>query len=215
MSKTKQITISVILLGLLSSTALADHSHPASHESIGKFLAKLRGGYSMMSSSASHNSSNSAITGSKLKGSYLGEVAIGYHFTEHMAVEGSVGYNQATLKINGAAPVNTKINIAPVTALVQYYFVPEATLSPYIGAGYSYQIAFGGSKGTSVSNGGGPVGQLGFDVLFDDMFGSNTLGFNFDLKYTYDAAHNIKFQNHQLKQKVSTVATAIGVTFEF
>ena len=47
------------------------------------------------------------------------------------------------------------------------------------------------------------------------MFGSNTLGFNFDLKYTYDAAHNIKFQNHQLKQKVSTVATAIGVTFEF
>ncbi len=214
MSITKKITTSVIFLGLLSSTALADHVHPASHESVGKFLAKIRAGYSAMDNSNS-SSQNSTIAGSKLSGGYVGEVALGYHFAEHMAFEGSLGYNSAKLKITGAAPVNTSVSIVPATALLQYYFVPEATLSPYVGLGYSYQFAFGGSNGTSVSDGGGPVGQLGFDVLFDNVIGDTTMGLNFDLKYTYKASHNIKYSGQTLNNKVSTAAAAIGVTFEF
>ncbi len=216
MSITKKVTTSIIFLSLLSSTAFASPNHQASQKGVGKILVKLRGGYSAMSNSKSKQT-NSAITGSKLKGSYLGELAIGYHITEHIAVEGSAGYNKASLKINGATPVSSKVNIIPATALLQYYFVPEATLSPYIGVGYSYQSTFGGAKAVSISNGGGPVGQLGFDILFDDMFGSNTVGLNFDIKYTHDASHNIKLKsnNSKLKQKISTTAAAVGVTFEF
>ena len=217
MSIIKKITTSVIFLGLMSSTALADHVHPASHESVGKSLAKIRAGYSSMSNSTGSSVLDEDI---KVKGGFLGEVALGYHFAENVAFECSVGYNKAKLTFTGAP--DTAVNLIPVTALLQYYFVPEATLSPYVGAGYSYQIASGGSNGLSLASGGAPVGQLGFDVLFDNLIADNTVGLNFDLKYTYKARHNISYKaqsqsqtSFPLKNKVSTVAAAIGVVFQF
>jgi outer membrane protein W len=221
MSIIKKTATSIIFLGLFSSTALADYAHPASHETNGKFLAKVRAGYSSMTNNNDYPASNGSLT---LKGSYLGEVALGYHFGENMAFEGSLGYNSATLSFDNAG-VSTKstISFIPATALIQYYFVPEATLSPYVGLGYSQQFVTGtttqNTPSASVESGGGLVGQFGCDVLFDNVIGDTTMGLNFDFKYIYKAKHNLKLQTNSgssaVTNKMSTATAAIGLTVEF
>jgi outer membrane protein W len=222
----KKLTIAAVFLGAISSTALADQIHPSSHFSEGLVSVKIRGGYMMVNDSTSNNANVSDTF--KFKNGFTGEAAIGYFITDHMAVEGSAGYGMTKMSVNNVpagttAPNKSSVGLIPITALLQYYFIPDATVSPYVGIGGSYQFATGGPSNFKVQSGAGLTGQIGFDVLFDDVWGLNTIGFNFDVKHTHDAQHNIKVSAPYtntgnavtVKNKMSTTTAMAGIVFQF
>ena len=208
----KRARIALVLASLVSTTALADGSHATTSASGGEdhLVLKVRAGWLGVSSKT-----KDVV---KFKNGYTGELALGYFFTDNIAVEGSVGYGRT--KIRDSNVGNKSVGIIPVSALVQYHFAPEASVSPYVGLGYSYQFISSGSVKSAeggtlkLKNGGGVVGQIGLDIPYND-----TMGFNIDAKYTYKAKHNFKATEDRgsftIKNKLSTTAVTAGVTFSF
>ncbi len=218
MSIVKKVSIALVVAGLVSSTALADASHhhgstatatatatAAANE--GKVVFKARVGVLNVTDKSKDRTTNGEV---KFKNGFIGEVAAGYFFTDNIAAEGSIGFGRTKLKDVDSSIKNKAINIIPITALIQYHFIPEAVVSPYVGLGYSYQILNGGPSGVKIKNGGGVVGQAGVDIPFND-----TMGFNIDAKYTYKAPHDYTVDGDKYKVKLSTVAITAGVTFPF
>lgn len=201
MSITKKITVAAALVGLVASSAFAD-SAGAAADTAGKMVFKARAGY--MNTNLKHN--YAAADGGNyvsLKNGYVGEVAMGYFFNDNIATEVSLGFGRA--KITDNANKKKHLKVVPLTALVQYHIMPEASFSPYVGAGYSYQFVSGV---TNVKDAGAAVVQLGTDIAFND-----TMGFNIDLKHTFKADHKVK--NTTYKYKVATTTVMAGVTFPF
>jgi outer membrane protein len=209
MSILKKASTALVLVGLLSSSALADAHHPSSSNE-GKMVFKARLGYLNVQAKTSDLEPGDSL---KFKNGYTGDLALGYFFTDNIAVEGSVGYGRTKLKDVDFG--NKNINLIPLTATLQYHFMPEASVSPYVGLGYSYQFTNGSPTNTKIKNGGGVVGQVGLDIPFND-----TMAFNVDVKYTYRAQHNIKVTEpgepaYTIKNKLTTTAVTVGVAFPF
>jgi outer membrane protein len=196
----KKISLGLILASLVSTSALADGAHK--HESKDKeFVLKARAGWLH----SQHTFSLGSVEDLKSNyNSYTGEIALDYFFTRNIALEGSVGYGKVS------SDGDEKSTIIPVSALIQYHFMPESTISPYIGAGYSYQF-IGKSTDALLKGAGGAVGQLGLDIPYSDL-----IGFNIDVKYTYKAPHKFTDDLTQKKtDKISTTAVTAGVSFTF
>ena len=73
-------------------------------------------------------------------------------------------------------------SLLPPTVLLQYHFVPDGSIRPYIGAGINYTIFYEQSGMLADLDGldgsFGLAAQLGVDFMLSD-----TLSFNVDLKY--------------------------------
>ncbi len=71
--------------------------------------------------------------------------------------------------------------LLPPTLTLQWHFLPDGELNPYVGAGVNYTIFYNGDPGavTSVEyeNAVGLAGQVGADYFLNDNW-----GVNFDLK---------------------------------
>jgi outer membrane protein W len=146
-------------------------------------------------------------------GGFGGELAFDYFFTDHIAIEAAGGYNMTHIKTQNVTTNTSNKNhfvIIPITGTVQWYLIPSALISPYVGAGYSYQVVSGGPSGYSAKSGSGAVGQIGADIQFNDMF-----AFNVDVKYTYKASHDLTYNNVKHKNSLSTISTLVGVAFPF
>ncbi|MEQ9116047.1 MAG: OmpW family outer membrane protein [Rickettsiales bacterium] len=199
-----------VVAGLLATSALTASAggKKESKPSYNDFVFKARLGYAFNSDKIKNQTST---TKHEFKNSYTGEIAGDYFFTPNVAVEASVGYMRGDLK-RTATNANKKESVAivPVTALAQYYFMPSAEVSPYVGLGYSYQFASGGPSGTKVDNGGGIVGQVGLDVPMNDTF-----GLNLDVKHTYKASHDLKYSGTKYKAKLSSTTVMAGVILPF
>ncbi len=212
----KKISLALVLASLVSTTALADGSHATTSASGGEdhLVLKARAGW--LNSKATGTPTSTAVALAAAQGfdlnaetdtnnGYLGELALGYFFTDNIAAEASIGYGKFS------TDSSDKLGVVPVALLAQYHFMPEAAVSPYVGVGYSYQFITNVPSGEKVSNGGGVVGQVGVDVPFND-----SIGFNVDVKYTYKASHDISASNVTLvNSKISTTAVTAGVTFSF
>jgi outer membrane protein len=209
MSIMKKTSIALVIAGLLSSTALADggHHHASGSTSRdtgkteGQAVVKIRGGYLHTNiknkASAGYSSKHHKTT----HGGYAAELALGYFFTDNIALEGSVAYNKSALNLS----------TIPLSLLVQYHFLPEASVSPYVGVGYSYKFVSSSPKNNKYENAGGVVGQVGLDIPYND-----TIGFNVEAKYTYQASHKAKVKGVKAgTAKSSTTAVTAGVTFSF
>ena len=210
MSIMKKTSIALVIAGLLSSTALADGGHHHASGSTtssdtgkteGQAVVKIRGGLLYT------NIKNKASAGYRVDknktthGGYAAELALGYFFTDNIALEGSVAYNKSA----------RNLSTIPLSLLVQYHFLPEASVSPYVGVGYSYQFVSSSPKNNKYENAGGVVGQVGLDIPYND-----TMGFNVDAKYTYQANHKVKVRGVKASTaKLSTTAVTAGVTFSF
>lgn len=211
----KKVSLALVLASLVSTTALADGSHATTSASGGEdhLVLKARAGWLNSKSSGSFTSTGEAAADllgidpdslTSTENGYLGELALGYFFTDNIAAEVSIGYGKSTNSDN-------KLGVVPVALLAQYHFMPEAAVSPYVGVGYSYQFITNVPSGVKISNGGGVVGQVGLDIPYND-----TMGFNIDAKYTYKASHDISLGNVTLvNSKMSTTAVTAGVTFSF
>ena len=218
----KTIGAAALIASLLASTAMADSAGAPSE---GKMNLKARLGYMHISggsnfSGADEDGDTGTITNS-LKNGPAAEIAMNYFVSNNIAIEGSLGFgrskDQLAVSINGEVGEGTgkkKVNIIPLAAIVQYHFMPEASVSPYIGVGYSYQFITGGYKTLEHKNGGNAVGQVGVDFAFND-----TMGFNIDVKHILKTKHDSTFKDGEdsftLKHKFSTTTVMAGVTFPF
>jgi len=203
----KKASIALVLASLVSTTALADGAHssyvpsvPSSSGGEDHLVLKLRGGYL----DTKFKSNNLNI--SKSKSGYTAEAALSYFFTDNIALEGSVAFNSSKTG-QGAG----KLNMIPVSLLAQYHFMPEASVSPYVGVGYSYEFINKSPKFIKFENAGAIIGQVGLDIPYND-----TMGFNIDAKYAYQARHKVKFHGVKVGTvKTSPATISAGVIFAF
>jgi outer membrane protein len=204
----KKASIALVLASLVSTTALADGTHssyapsvPSSSGGEDHLVLKLRGGYL----DTKFKSTKAGIS-NKNKSGYTAEIALDYFFTDNIALEGSVAWNSTKTPF-----ASGKLNTIPVSILAQYHFMPEASVSPYIGVGYSYQFINKSPKLHKLENAGAIIGQVGLDIPYND-----TMGFNIDAKYAYQARHKLKENGIKVGTvKTSPATISAGVTFAF
>lgn len=105
---------------------------------------------------------------------------ITYYLDEHLALNTAAGITRHTFTAGGATL--GKASMAPFHLMLQYHFMREASLSPYVGAGIHHTVffdkegpVFNGLRGFPADTGG--VLQLGFNYAVNkDYF------INFDVK---------------------------------
>jgi outer membrane protein len=102
-----------------------------------------------------------------------------YFFTDHFAVDLTVGTTQHTIKAKGAG-VDLKVAdtwvLPPVIAL-QYHFMPKSRFSPYVGIGPNFMLYYGGKNynglQTHVSDSVGFATQFGADYAIAGPWAAN------------------------------------------
>ena len=119
---------------------------------------------------------------------------------------------------------DTEVNMIPITAVLQFHFIPDGIIDPYIGAGAAY-IVFGGDVRDE-----GNAGNLALDDIEGDDLGlvingglSFRLGSNFaivgDVKYvpTASAARAVlnNDEGTETQVEVSPIIVSAGLSLRF
>ena len=108
-----------------------------------------------------------------------GEIGATGFFSEHWAIDLGIGTTKHDVTFNGADAGTLKI--MPVNLLLQYHFLPDGGIRPYIGAGGNYtrfyEVRLAGGLADVDRDTFGPVAQAGFDI----PLGEKVL-LNFDAK---------------------------------
>jgi outer membrane protein len=143
------------------------------------------------------------------------ELDVSYFFTKNLAAELVLTYPQKhDVKIT-KGPLEEKIGSfkhLPPTLLLQYHFLPEGAVRPYVGAGINYtrfsdvrlRSDIAGQKLTLENSSTGPALQAGFDLPV-----TKNMVFNVDVKKIWiDSAVKI---NGGKVSKVDPNPLAIGV----
>jgi outer membrane protein len=198
-----------VLLG--SGLLLSGFGAQAAWDIPGDWLVRVRGLYIM----PNDNSSTVRIPngGAGLAGSSVGvgsdaipELDITYMFTKHWGTELILGTSSHSVNpkgtlataIGGADIINT--DILPPTLTLQYHFMPDSHIRPYVGFGVNYtwfynsDVAGGLKVGAPaahvhLSNSWGWAGQAGVDVDINKSW-----FVNLDLKYI-DMSTTAEFSN--------------------
>ncbi len=124
------------------------------------------------------------------------EIDFTYFFTENIASELVLGFAQHNVSArdtNIGAVLETEqtdfdlgdVWLIPPTLSLQYHFLPDGKIRPYVGAGLNYTIFFEENEGlfvndTSYDNSFGYALQAGVDIGITEKF-----AFNIDLKKLY------------------------------
>jgi len=112
---------------------------------------------------------------------YVPELDFTYFFTKNIAAELILATTKhgVDVKNSTAGDLNLgNVRILPPVLTLQYHFMPDEKISPYIGAGINYTIAYGESTGASVtdvsySDEFGYAFQAGVDYAIDDKWSLN------------------------------------------
>jgi len=116
------------------------------------------------------------------------EIDFTYFFQKNLAAELVLGVAQHNVEARGTALGNVDLGdvwLVPPTLLLQYHFMPDAKIRPYVGAGVNYTIFFDGNAGT-----------VALDTDYDEAFGyalqagidigiTENFAFNIDVKKLY------------------------------
>jgi outer membrane protein W len=238
----KKYFTTAILVFAIANTCVADTG------SDGKTIAKIKA-FGMINDVKSTTSITAKIGGStgqsqtdypNIKNNTISRPALGfeagatYFFTNNFATEITAGLLITKFKASGSftekSPASghggsyafsTKVNLVPINIIAQYHMAPYGTMSPYIGAGYSYLIA-NSSTGSDMSNIGGPVFQAGFDAWVSDNVTLNlevkksTYTPKLSFNIPYDSVNNrgaIKLPTEKLK--INPLMISIGMGYRF
>ena len=202
----KKLNIALIA-GVLATSSLVAAAHADKASTGSDLVLKARlGAFNIHNDLKKTPGSTSSF---KTNTGYMGEIAADFFVTKNIAIEGAIGYGRTKYKFSSPTPTGNgkhHLGLIPVTATLQYHFMPDASFSPYVGAGYSYQFV----SAKNIKNAGAPVAQIGADIPYNETF-----GFNVDVKYAYKASHGIKNITGITKDKMSTLTGLVGVTFPF
>ena len=168
----KKILAGGAVLGLVLASTAA--SLPAYAADQGSLLVRLRG-----IDVVPHESADiSAIGGTaSINSKIVPELDFTYFLSDNIAAELILATSKHNITAVGTALGNVDVGsvwLLPPTLTLQYHFMPDSVIRPYVGAGINYTIfykshAAGGTvTDVSYSNSFGPALQAGVDFMIDD-----------------------------------------------
>lgn len=171
----------------------------------GDFIVRLRGIGLVPDDSSGLISSNGidiANSGVGIDSAFVPELDLTYMITKHIGVEAIAGMANHTVELEGTG-IATATGVAalgdgfeifdtwvlPPTITLQYHFIPDANIRPYVGIGVNYTNTFGdnatdeleallGPVSVNTTNSWGLAAQGGVDIDINETF-----FFNIDVKY--------------------------------
>ncbi|HUO22510.1 MAG TPA: OmpW family outer membrane protein [Caulobacteraceae bacterium] len=214
--KTLLLAASAALAMTAATTAQADDFQP---EQAGHWMLNVRVTDVAPAANSSINTAAGAASGLKVQvsQSVVPTLGLNYFFTNNLAIEIIAGASDHTIKAQGPG-TNVAVHdtwvLPPVVAL-QYHFLPDQRISPYVGAGVNYMIFFAGQDKygfkVKVPDGFGGAVQGGVDVALSGRWSANV-----DVKKVFfrtDASIN----NGTLKSTVNldplVVSAGLGYRF--
>ncbi len=208
---TKGYFIAVITVFLtLCLSAFASH---AQEKKSWEISAKI------MSGIPQEDSTITTIGGSiDMTESLAGAVEVAYFFTDKIAMEAGIITGEYDVGIDGSTSGNLNLGSVWMTnasLTAQYHFQPEKKLSPYVGAGISYNFFSRVKNGSGVTNinydsGIGSVLQAGVDIPYKNIY------FNLEAKKIFFNT-DITFNNNtrNADTDIDPLIVGGGVSYRF
>lgn len=132
------------------------------------------------------DSSTITVVGGKAQvdDAITGDVDFSYFFSDNIAAELTLAVAEHDVKAKNTIVGDVDlgdVKLLPPTLTLQYHFIPEGKIRPYIGAGVNYTVFFdedpGDADGIDYDNAFGFALQAGVDVGIDEHW-----AINFDVK---------------------------------
>jgi len=143
--------------------------------------------------------------------SVVPELDFTYFFTNHIAAELIAGTTPHNIHA-GSTKVG-KAWLLPPTLTLQYHFMPDSQISPYVGAGINYTIFYGegsGLPGFDVKNTFGAALQAGVDYQLEGNW-----SLNFDVKKLYLRPEATTSTLKVKEVKIDPWIIGVGVGYRF
>lgn len=183
-----------LAVALLAATGISTIATPAMAYEAGDWLIRGRIAHIAPQDSSGDLFVNGANAGEgvKVNSDTIPELDITYMITPNWGVELILGYSEHTITGEKSATPASLGNVIdakvlPPTLLLQYHFLPNSNIRPYVGAGINYTYFFDEETTGIIETAGdninldsswGFAAQVGVDVaLNDDWF------VNLDVKY--------------------------------
>jgi len=152
-----------------------------------------------------------AFPGEKVKvnNTITPEIDITYMATDHIGFELIAATSRHTVSgVTGTTGTLGKLaatNALPPTLTMQYHFLPEGKIRPYIGAGVNYTLFFNNDASSALT---GAVGKT--DVHLSDSFGwAGQAGVDIDLNEKFFLNLDVKYIDIDTKARLSTANAGV------
>ncbi|NOT82611.1 MAG: OmpW family protein [Gallionella sp.] len=157
------------------------------------------------------SSSSSPVSGVAANNKATLEADFTRFMTDNVALELILATTKHDISLNGAA-LGT-VGVLPPTLTVQYHFAPDATVSPYLGAGLNYtrfySVSLSSPLSVKNSSTGGAI-QAGLDYKINkDMF------VNIDIKKIYMETDVTNAGAYLTTLKIDPVVIGVGLGWKF
>ena len=174
------MTCAIVVAGIFPCTALAQ-----TEESKSPWMVRVR----LLAVEPDDSSSDITLIGGKagVDNALTGDVDFTYFFTDNVAAELTLAVSEHDVRAKNTALSSVdlgEVKLLPPTLTLQYHFMPDGKIRPYIGAGVNYTVFFDEDPGaratvssTDYDNAFGYALQAGFDVGINEH-----LFLNFDVK---------------------------------
>lgn len=149
------------------------------------------------------------------------ELDVSYFFTSNVAAELILATSKHNVKAQNTTLGTVDLGdvyLLPPTLTLQWHFMPESRIRPYVGAGLNYTYFYDVSRGSSVNaisyaSSFGPALQAGVDVMIDKHWSINA-----DIKKVYIQSNvNVDIGSTHLSPTVrlNPVIMGLGVGYRF
>lgn len=198
----KVVTLTALIAAAFASGAQADDG-----QAEGKWLVRGRILSMQPDNDNSHTSLVPAIGEVEADDKIFPEVDFTYFITPHIAAELILTYPQKHDVTLGGTNIGTVKHLPP-TLTLQYHFLPEGTIRPYIGAGVNY------TRFMSVDLDAGRKlgGNIPLDVDRDSVGLAGQLGVDFKVAKNWFINLDAKYVNIETTVKVKDSVPGLGGT---
>ncbi len=188
-----KVLVGPLLAGAAVLGGMAMDAAPALALEAGDILVRLRGIGVIPTDKSDGLQPNLTTSGLEAQPISVPELDFTYMVTDNIGLELILATSPHDLDVTGALSSLNKgaeVWLLPPTLLVQYHFMADQWIRPYVGAGVNFTLTYGEDASTSLENAlGGPtkvradnsIGwavQAGVDIDLDDRW-----FFNIDVKY--------------------------------
>lgn len=170
--------------------------------------------------------SSSTITGlggqvNQISSDTVPELDISYFFTKHVSTELILATSNHDINATGTALGQVdlgSVGVLPPTLTLQYHFLPDHLVNPYVGAGINYTIFYDANSGATAdsidyTNSFGPALQAGVDIAINQNW-----MINFDVKYIAietNATVNVGSSAYTSNVDINPMVYGVGIGYRF
>jgi len=171
------LVLPILSVSALSTLAIAQEFKP---KEAGDFVVRVRGIDAIPNEDGDLSVGGVGIDGTvDLNDAIVPEIDFSYFFTENIAIEliaVTTVHDVKATELPGELDLGS-VRLVPPTVTLQYHFMPEKRLSPYVGAGINYTFfsthSTGGATSVKYDNSFGLAAQVGVDYALADNWSVN------------------------------------------